>query len=94
VKISLVDIQENFIVMFSRLRIVVRDVLKGFLLLDFLKQFFPMKKYCFVLDVRLCVSKGWGLNEGLLGGCLDDGQWLWREFLLPCDCWGGTFSHL
>jgi hypothetical protein len=79
VKIILAEIQEN-IIEFYHIKIVVRGILEGFLLLDFLKQFFPAREYCFCPDVFLYVSKGRGLDEGILGCFLDDRIWLCSEF--------------
>jgi hypothetical protein len=64
---------EDFIVELSHIRIVVRGIFREFFPLDFLEKFFPVWEYCLGPNVCLCVSKGWGLNENLLGGCLDDG---------------------
>jgi hypothetical protein len=76
------DIREDFIVEFSYIGIVVRGIFREFFPLDLLEKFSPVREYCLGPYACLCVSKGWGLNENLLGGCLDDGHRLWSEFQL------------
>jgi hypothetical protein len=66
VQISLANIQENFIVESSRIRIVVRGIFGEFLPLDFLEKFFPTREYCLGPNVRLCVSKGGGWTKAFL----------------------------
>jgi hypothetical protein len=72
VQILPTDIREGFIVEFSRIRVIVRGIFEELLLLDFLENFFLAWEYCLGPNVRLCVSKGWGLNEIFLGDCFDD----------------------
>jgi hypothetical protein len=58
----------------------VRGILEGFFFLDLLKQFFPMRECCFGSNVFLCVPKGRGLDEGLLGNYLNDRHRFGGEF--------------
>jgi len=94
VQIRLSEIQEDFIVESSHIRIVVRGIFGEFLSINFLENLFPTQEYCLGPNVLFCVSKGRGLNERYLGGGFDDRHRFWRKFQLSCHRWGGTFSHL
>jgi hypothetical protein len=74
VHISLANVGEDLVVEIPCIRISMRGIFEGFFFLDFLENLFLARKCHLGSNTFLCVSESWGLDEGLLGVCLNDGH--------------------